>query len=486
MTSFDTIIRGGTVATASDTFACDIGIRTGRIAALGHDLGPAEEMIDARGRLVLPGGIDSHVHLAQPSGPDIVMADDFESGTRSAALGGNTTVLPFCLQEKGQSLREALKAYHAKAEGQCHVDVSFHLIIADPTAQVLGQELPALVGDGYTSFKVFMTYEGLALSDREMLEVMAVARETGALVMVHAENYDAIRFMTDRLEQAGNTAPRFHAASRPIVVEREATHRAISLAELVDVPVMIVHVSNREAMEEIRRAQAKGLKVYGETCPQYLVLTEADLDGLGMEGAKYVCSPPPRDAASQEACWEGIGTGVFSLFSSDHCPFRYDDPRGKLAPKGRSSFRWVPNGIPGVATRLPILFSEGVVKGRIDLNDFVALTSTHHAKTYGLYPRKGTIAIGADADVAIWDPERQVTITHDLIQDGSDYTPYEGFEVTGWPVLTMVRGRTVMREGEIVGPKGHGIYLAREVSELARPSGPRGSLAKGETAPLRS
>jgi dihydropyrimidinase len=375
-------------------------------------------------------------------------------------------VLPFCMQEKGQSLRAALKAYHAKAEGECYVDVSFHLVIADATPQVLGQELPALVADGYTSFKVFMTYEGLALSDREMLEVMATARETGALVMVHA----AIRFMTDRLEQAGKTAPHFHAASRPMVVEREATHRAISLAELVDVPVMIVHVSNRESMEEIRRAQGKGLKVYGETCPQYLVLTEGDLEGLNMEGAKYVCSPPPRDRASQDACWEGLRTGVFSVFSSDHCPFRYDDPQGKLTPKGRTSFRWVPNGIPGVAARLPILFSEGVGKGRIDLNRFVALTSTNHAKTYGLYPRKGTIAIGSDADIVLWDPERTLAITHDLLKDGSDYTPYEGLEVTGWPVLTMVRGRTVMRDGELVGAKGHGEYLTRERSPLAHPA----------------
>jgi dihydropyrimidinase len=466
--SFDVVIRGGTVATASDTFACDVAIRDGRVVALGHDLGPATEAIDATGKLVLPGGIDSHVHFAQPSGPDVVMADDFASGTRSAAFGGNTTVLPFCMQEKGQSLRAALKAYHAKAEGECYVDVSFHLIIADATPQVLGQELPALVADGYTSFKVFMTYEGLALSDREMLEVMATARETGALVMVHAENYDAIRFMTDRLEQAGKTAPHFHAASRPMVVEREATHRAISLAELVDVPVIIVHVSNRESMEEIRRAQGKGLKVYGETCPQYLVLTEGDLEGLNMEGAKYVCSPPPRDRASQDACWEGLRTGVFSVFSSDHCPFRYDDPQGKLTPKGRTSFRWVPNGIPGVAARLPILFSEGVAKGRIDLNRFVALTSTNHAKTYGLYPRKGTIAIGSDADIVIWDPERTLAITHDLLNDGSDYTPYEGLQVTGWPVLTMVRGRTVMREGELVGTKGHGEYLTRERSPLAQ------------------
>jgi dihydropyrimidinase len=337
--AFDIIIRGGLIATASDTFRCDIGVAGGRITALGEHLGAAKEIVDAIGKLVLPGGIDSHVHIAQPSDPDIVMADDFASATRSAAFGGNTMVLPFAMQQKGQSLREVVSAYHAKAEGCCYVDVSFHLIIADASDAVLGQELPALVADGYTSFKVFMTYEGLALSDMEMLNVMSVARQTGALVMVHAENYDAIRFLTDRLERAGKTAPHFHGVSRPIPVEREATHRAISLSELVDVPVMIVHVSNGEAMEEIRRAQGRGLKVYGETCPQYLVLTEKDMQGLNMEGAKYVCSPPPRDEASQQACWQGLRQGVFSVFSSDHCPF------GAYMPRAKSEFAR-PAGMP--------------------------------------------------------------------------------------------------------------------------------------------
>src|SRR6202795_3313563 len=458
---FDTIIPGGPIATAAHTFACDIAVRDGRIVALGHDLGAAETIIDATDRLVLPGGIRSHILFAQPSGEGIVMADGFATGARSAGFGGNTTVLPFCLQQKGQTLREALRNYHAQADGECHVDVAFHLIVTDPTDQVLGQELPALVQDGYTSLKVFMTYEGMALSDRELLETMAVARETGAVLMVHAENFDAIRFLTDRLERAGNTAPRFHATSRPIPVEREATHRAISLSELVDVPIMIVHVSNRGAMEEIRRAQQRGLNVMGETCPQYLVLTEKDLDQLNMEGSKYVCSPPPRDVDSQKACWEGLQQNVFSVFSSDHSPFRYDDPQGKLAPKGRTSFRWVPNGIPGVAARLPILFSEGVAKGRIDLNRFVALTSTNHAKTYGLYPRKGTIAVGSDADIAIWDPAREVTISQSLMHGGSDYTPYDGIAVKGWPVSTMVRGRFVVRDGALVGSEGAGEYVAR-------------------------
>jgi len=469
MAKFDLIIRGGTVATASDTFSCDVAIRDGVITALGRDLGDANETIDATGRLVLPGGIDSHVHIAQPSGPGIVMADDFESATRSAAFGGNTLVMPFCKQEKGHGLREALTAYHALAEGNCHIDVSFHLIISDPTASVLGQELPALVEDGYTSFKVFMTYEGLALADKELLEVFACARETGALAMVHAENYDAIRFLTEQLEKGGKTAPRYHATSRPIPVEREATHRAISLAELIDVPIMIVHVSNGEAMEQIRWAQNRGLKVYGETCPQYLVLTEKDLDGLNMEGAKYVCSPPPRDEASQQACWLGIKTGVFQVFSSDHCPFRYDDPEGKLTPKGRTSFQWVPNGIPGVETRLPILFSEGVSKGRIDLNTFAALTATNHAKMYGLYPKKGTIAVGSDADIAIWDPQRRVSISQSNQHGGADYTPYEGIEVTGWPMTTIVRGRVVVREGVLEDGSRLGQHVPRAKSQFARP-----------------
>jgi dihydropyrimidinase len=460
MAAFDTVIRHGTIATASETYKADVGIKHGRIVAIGETLTDADEVVDAAGMLVLPGGIDSHVHISQPSGPGIVMADDFASATRAAAFGGNTFVMPYCLQAKGQPLREALKDYHALAEQNCHIDHSFHLIIADPTENVLGQELPALVADGYTSLKIFMTYADLALSDFQILEVLAVAREQGALVQVHAENYDAIRFLVDRLERAGNTGPYFHGKSRPIVVEREATYRAISLAELIDVPIVVVHVSNREAMEEIRRAQMRGLKIHGETCPQYLVLTEDDLKDLGMEGAKYVCSPPPRDHASQQACWEGLQQGIFSLFSSDHCPFRYDDEAGKLTPNARTSFRWIPNGIPGIETRLPILFSEGVSKGRITLNQFVALTATNHAKTYGLHG-KGSIAVGYDADISIWDPKRTATLSQANLHHGADYTPYEGLEITGWPIATMSRGRFIVRDGKLVGGKGYGRYVSR-------------------------
>jgi dihydropyrimidinase len=462
---FDTVIRNGTVVTASDTFVSDIGIRDGRIVALAADLTEADEVIDATGLFVLPGGIDSHVHLDQPSGDGIVMADDFDSGTRSAAIGGNSTVLAFCMQEKGQTLREALKIYHAKAEGKCHVDVSFHLVITDPTAEVLGQELPALVEDGYTSLKVFMTYEGLRLRDDEILATLDTARRTGALVMVHCENEDAIRYLIGRHEEEGKFSPKYHATTRPVAAEREATHRALSLAEIVDVPIVIVHVSNREAMEEIRRARQRGQKIAGETCPQYLMLTADDLDLEGLEGAKFVCSPPPRDKASQDACWEGIEQDVFDLFSSDHCPFRFDDPEGKLNEKGKRHFRWIPNGIPGVATRLPILFSEGVMKGRIDINRFVAVTSTNHAKLYGMYPQKGTIAIGSDADIALWDPTQQMTLTNEILQHGADYTPYEGLEVRGWPVRLLVRGQTIMQRGTVV-ETAQGQYQSRKRSNL--------------------
>lgn len=462
---FDTIIRGGTIVTAGDIFKSDVGIRDGRIAALADGLAGAAETIDAHGLYVMPGGIDSHVHLDQPSGEGIVMADDFDSGTRSAAIGGNTTVLAFCMQQKGQSLREALKAYHAKAVGKCHVDTAFHLVITDPTPEVLGQELPALVEDGYTSLKVFMTYEGLRLRDDEILATLDAARRTGALVMVHCENEDAIRYLIGRHGEEGRFDPKYHATTRPVAAEREATHRALSLAEIVDVPIVIVHVSNREAMEEIRRARERGQKVAGETCPQYLMLTADDLDREALEGAKYVCSPPPRDRESQEACWLGLEQGVFDLFSSDHCPFRFDDPEGKLNEKGKRHFRWIPNGIPGVGSRLPILFSEGVMKGRLDLNQFVRLTATNHAKLYGLYPRKGTIAIGSDADITLWDPERAVTLTNDMLQHGADYTPYEGLELKGWPVRVLLRGKTIVRDDRLDQPAS-GTYLKRGKSAL--------------------
>jgi dihydropyrimidinase len=467
----DLVIKGGTVVTASDTMVCDVGIAGGKIAALATELPTAAREIDASGLLVLPGGIDSHVHFDQYSGDDVVMADGFETGSTSAAAGGNTSVVPFVLQRRGQSLREAVTDYHRKADGNSVVDYGFHLIISDPTPAVLGQELPALIADGYSSVKIFMTYDDLVLKDREILEVLSVAQQYGAMVMIHAEGYDQIKFLTDKLEQAGKTAPFYHGASRPQLVEREATHRAISHAELIGVAVMIVHVSGPEAMEQIEWARSKGIKVYAETCPQYLVLTEQDMQGLNMDysGAKYVCSPPPRDTASQQAIWRGIVNGTFQTVSSDHCPFRFDDVQGKSTPRGRTSFRWVPNGIPGVAARLPILFSEGVSKGRISLQRFVELSATNHAKLFGMYPAKGTIAIGSDADITLWDATRKVTLTQSLMHHGADYTPYEGLEVTGWPVTTILRGEITFDNGQPVAKKGLGQFLSRTTNRQAAP-----------------
>lgn len=469
MADFDVVIRGGRIATASDVTACDVGIRGGRIAALADSLPRGREEIDASGKLVLPGGVDAHCHFDQPMTDGSRMADDFESGTVSAACGGTTTVIPFACQMKGGTLRDAVADYHSRAEGKPVIDYAFHLIVSDPTEQVLGQELPALINDGYTSFKVYMTYDDLKLSDGELLRVLALARREGAMTMIHAENADCIGWLTERLELAGRTAPRYHAESRPPVVEREATHRAISLAELVDVPVLIVHVSGGEAAEQIARAQHKGLRVYAETCPQYLFLTAADLELDGFDGAKCVCSPPPRDRAAQESVWAGLQSGVFQVFSSDHAPFRFDDPKGKKNAGEEAPFTKVPNGIPGVETRLPLLFSEGVGTGRIELTRFVELTATNPAKIYGLYPRKGTIAIGADADIAIWDPEREVTITNDILHHNVDYTPYEGRTVRGWPERVLSRGETVVRDGAVTAKPGRGEFLKCGLPDPARP-----------------
>lgn len=466
---FDMVVRGGRVATAADVVECDIGISNGRIAALGERIAAGEREIDASGKLVLPGGVDAHCHLDQPMGDGSRMADDFASGTLSAACGGTTTVLPFVAQVPGQGLREAVNDYHACAEGKAVIDYAFHLIVSDTSGNVLGQELPALIGDGYTSFKIYMTYDDLKLDDRQILDVLSLARREGAMTMVHAENADCISWMTERLVQEGKTAPRYHADSRPPMVEREATHRAITFSELVDVPILIVHVSGREAIEQIALAQQKGLRIYGETCPQYLFLTEDDLDQPGFEGAKCVCSPPPRDAANQAYVWTGLQNGTLSVFSSDHAPFRHDDPAGKKVAGENAPFTKIPNGIPGIETRLPLLFSEGVMAGRLTVNQFVALTATNPAKIYGIHPRKGTIAIGSDADLAIWDPELRRTIRNADLHHNVDYTPYEGREVMGWPMTVLSRGEEIVRDGEPCCEAGRGRFLKCDRPDAAKP-----------------
>ncbi len=469
MNGFELVVRNARVATASDVFECDIGVTDGRVAALARDLDRGAQDIDAGGRWVLPGGVDGHCHLDQPMTDGSKMADDFHTGTLSAACGGTTTVIPFACQLKGQSLVAAVDDYHRRADGKAVIDYAFHLIVTDPTPEVLESELPQLIAQGYTSFKIYMTYDDLKLDDRQILEVLAVARREGALVMIHAENTDCIAWLTEQLLAAGHTAPKFHAAARPMLVEREATHRAIAFGELVDLPVLIVHVSGREAVEQIRWAQGRGLRVYGETCPQYLFLTGEDLAADGFAGAKCICSPPPRDEANQQAIWDGLENGVFQVFSSDHAPFRYDGPDGKRVAGVGAAFNKVPNGIPGLETRLPLLFSEGVLKGRIDINRFVALTSTNVAKMYGLYPRKGTIAVGADADLVIWNDALDVQITNAMLHHNVDYTPYEGRKLTAWPEITISRGEIVWSRPESSAVMGRGRFLRCERPAPAAP-----------------
>ena len=468
MNEYDLVIRGGTVATAADTTLCDVGIKDGAVAALGKNLGSAIREIDASGRFVLPGGIDSHCHIEQRSSAGVVCADDFYSATVAAAFGGTTTVIPFAAQHRGQSLRRVIEEYHEAAGPKAVIDYAFHLIISDPSEQVLGQELPALIRDGYTSFKVYMTYDLLQLDDGQMLDILAVARREGALVMVHAENHDMIKWLTARLLDRGLGAPRYHAVSHARLAEGEATNRAVSLSQLLDVPILLVHVSAAEAIEVIRNAQTKGLKIYGETCPQYLFLTADDIAKPGMEGAKFCCSPPPRDHAAQQAVWTGLRNGTFQVFSSDHAPYRFD-ASGKLPKGDKTTFKEIANGVPGIELRLPLLFSEGVGKGRLDLNAFVALTATNHAKLYGLYPKKGTIAVGSDADIAIWDPQRETTITAGMLHDNVGYTPYEGRRLGGWPVTVLSRGRIVVEDGKLTAERGSGTFLPCALSEAAKP-----------------
>src|ERR1700730_1039995 len=447
MSQYDLVIRNGTVATAADTPRCDVAVKDGVVVALGQGLAAGDRDIDASGRLVLPGAIDSHCHIEQKSSAGVMCADDFYSATVSAAFGGTTTVIPFAAQHRGQSLRQVVTDYHAAAGPKAVIDYAFHLIISDPSEQVLGQELPALIRDGYTSFTVYMTYDLLRLDDRQMLDILALARRDGAMVMVHAENHDMIAWLANRLLERGLSQPRYHAVSHARIAEGEATNRAGALAEIRDVPLLIVHVSAAEAIDVIRDAQTKGLKIYGETCPQYLFLTADDI-GMDLEGTKFCCSPPPRDKAAQEAVWRGLANGTFQVFSSDHAPYRYDET-GKLLKGDKTTFKDTANGVPGIELRVPLLFSEGVRTGRIDLNRFVALTATNHARLYGLYPRKGTIAVGSDADISVWDPDREVHVSAAMLHDNTGYTPYEGRHITGWPVTVLSRGRVVIEDGKL-------------------------------------
>jgi dihydropyrimidinase len=467
---FDIVIRGGTVATDTDVFEADVGISGDRVAALGPSLAAGRREIDARGKLVLPGGVDSHTHIEQVSSFGIMTADDFYTATVSAAFGGTTTVICFCAQHRTDSIPVVLKDYAERARTKAIIDYGFHLIIANPDEATLERDLPDALEQGIRSFKIYTTYERLHVTDKQVLDVMTVARKHGALVMVHAENHGVISWLADRMVDQGNVAPRYHAICHTRGAEHEAIQRVAMLAELIDVPVLIVHVSTIEGIEAIRQARARGVKIYGETCPQYLFLTAKDLDRPGLEGAMFCCSPPPRDEAAQEACWRGLADGALNVCSSDHSPYRYDES-GKLPKGDRTTFKDMANGVPGIELRMPLLFTYGYGAGRLSLPDFVALTATRHAQIYGCYPQKGTIAVGSDADIAIWDPERRVKITSDLVHDNAGYTPYAGRQLQGWPSTVLSRGHIIVQDGKLDAERGRGRFIPRVLSNAAVPAG---------------
>ncbi len=467
MAEFDLVVQGGTIVTADESFRADLGISGGRIAAVGAGLQGARTL-DASGQLVMPGGVDTHCHIEQLQEGGGADEETWETGSRTALLGGTTSVVSFSTQFKGQPIGPSLAEYRRRA-ARAMVDYAFHQIVTDPTDAVLA-ELEGIVASGIRSFKVFLTYDPLRLDDRQYLRVLAAARRLGALVTVHAENYDAIAWRTEALLAAGLTAPKYHAWSRPPVVEREATARAIALAELVDQPIQIFHVSCPEAAHEIARAQRRGVRVWGETCPQYFYLGAADMDRPGFEGAKFMCSPAPRDAAAQEGLWDAIRMRTLDVVSSDHSGWSFGGTRGKAVNGTDANFRDIPNGVPGLGTRLPLLFSAGVAAGRITPSDFVRLTATQPARLFGLMG-KGSLMPGADADVVLWNPERRVTITNAALQQAIDYTPYEGTTVTGWPTATLRRGEIVMQDGRVQAPPGSGRYLAVPPYPMIRPRG---------------
>ena len=468
MSSYETVIRGGTVVTAADMVRADVGIAGGQVVALGANLDKGAKEIDAAGLLVLPGGIDSHCHIEQPGSSGGTNADSFVSGTTAAACGGTTTVICFSPQTRGGSVKAA-QAHYQSLAARSVIDYCYHLIVNDPTDKVIDEELPELIRQGHRSIKIFMTYDSNFLTDAQVLKVMACCRRNQALLVVHAENHEAIKFLTQSLMDAGLTSPKYHAWSKPIAVEREAIHRVATFSELLDQPVQIFHVSGGEAADELQRHQARGVKIFGETCPQYLVLTQDDMNRDGFEGAKFVCSPAPRAKADQAAIWRHLANGTLGVVTSDHAPYKYNDVKGKQLHGSNAPFTQIPNGIPGIETRLPILFSEGVSQGRIDLSKFVALSSTNPAKLFGLYPRKGTIAIGADGDIAIWDPKQKVTLANDKLHHGCDYTPYEGLEVVGYPAMTLSRGEVLWDRGKVTVTPGRGQFLARGPYDYIKP-----------------
>ncbi len=467
---YDCVIRGGTVATATETFKADVAIGGETIVAIGRDLAKGKREIAASGHYVLPGGIDSHAHIEQLSAAGIMNADTWESATISAAYGGTTSVIAFAAQHRGGNLLKVVADYKALAAKGAVIDYTFHMIVADATETTIKEHLPTLIREGHGSVKVFMTYDLLQVHDEPFLDVLMTARENGALVTVHAENHGMISWMTKRLLARGYTAPKYHAISHPRLAEKEAFERLIALAALVDQPIMIFHVSTAEGAATIRRARGEGLKVYAETCPQYLFLTRHDLDHPGVEGGKWMCSPPPRETRDQDALWRALELGDLQTISSDHAPYAFDET-GKLRAGPNPNFKQIANGLPGLEVRLPLLFDAMVSQGRLGISKFVELTSTAPARIYNLLPKKGAITIGADADIAIWDPNRVVTLADANVHDRTGYTPFAGRAVTGWPVTLLRRGAVIVDQGRCTATAGSGRFLPRGGGDAARPSG---------------
>jgi dihydropyrimidinase len=472
MVHCDLVIKGGLVATETAVFEADVGITNETIVAIARDLPMGRNEIDARGRIVTPGGVDSHCHIEQLAASGLMNADTFQSATTSAALGGTTTVIPFAAQHVGMSLKDVVEDYHARAAKGAVVDYAFHMILADPRPEILKDELPALVAAGHSSLKVFLTYDRLRVEDEQFLDVLWAAREHGCMVCVHAENHGMISWMGKKLVEKGLTAPKYHVPSHPRLAEAEAINRAIAMAALIDQPIMIFHVSTAEGAATIRRWQGEGVKVFGETCTQYLTLTSKDLDRPGIEGAMWICSPPLREPADQEALWRALADGTLTTISSDHAPYRMDDT-GKLAKGPNPTFKEIANGMAGLELRLPVLFDAMVKKGRTGLADFVRLTSSEPARIYGLAPKKGTIAVGSDADLVIWDAEKKTRITHETTHDSSGYTAYAGREIEGWPTHVVRRGQVIVRDGALEAKPGSGRFLPRTGGACATPTGHR-------------
>lgn len=450
------VVRNGEVVTSAGVIDADIAIEGETIVRIGQNLPRGDTEINAEHCYVLPGGVDVHTHLDAPGPDGTTTADDFESGTRAAAVGGTTTIVDFCAQAKGQSLADALAGWHRKANGKAAIDYGFHILVVDLSEGVL-RELADMPAQGVTSFKLFMAYKNTQMiDDAAMLSAMEAAKEAGAIVMVHAENGDAIEFLQKRLIAAGKTAPKYHAAARPRIVESEATARAVALAQISGASLYVVHLTNEDALEEVVKGRRRGVDVLAETCTHYLYTTEDDLDRSGFEGAKYVFSPAARTLRDQQVLWDALSDRTLQAVSSDHGSWNF----GTQKVRGKDDFTLIPNGAPGIEERMVMVY-QGVVQRRFELPRYVDLVSTMPARIFGLYPRKGTLAVGSDADIVIWDPQVRRRIAQSALHHAADYSLYEGTEVVGSPRTVLSRGKVIVKDGEFVGQKGAGQFLPR-------------------------